>query len=47
MQSKVDENLYKTFAAALVGISNYIPAESIQNLIHIFGGTDLLNAIVF
>ena len=31
----------------LVGISNYIPAKSIQNLIHIFGGTDLLNAIVF
>ena len=47
LKSKVDQNLYKNFITALEGIAKYIPARSTQNLVHIFGASDLLNAIVF
>ena len=47
LKSKIDQNLYQNFIKALEGITNYIPAKAIQNLIHIFGGSDLLRAIVF
>ena len=47
LKEKVDQNLYQNFITALEGITQYITARAIQNLIRIFGGSDLLNAIVF
>ena len=47
LQEQIDQNVYQNFIEALEGITNYIPAKAIQNLIHIFGGSDLLKAIVF
>ena len=44
LKSKTDEKLYQNFIKALEGITNYIPAKAIQNLIHIFGGSDLLSS---
>ena len=47
LMSKTAEELYQNFIKALEGIANYIPAKAIQNRINIFGGSDMLRAIVY